>query len=34
MHAENPGIELPPFSLDVQAMELGSDTKAVGLELI
>jgi hypothetical protein len=34
MHAENPGLELPPFSLDVQAMELGADTKAVGLELI
>jgi hypothetical protein len=34
MHAENPGLELPSFSLDVQAMELGADTKAVGLELI
>jgi hypothetical protein len=34
MHAENPGLDLPPFSLDVQAMELGADTKAVGLELI
>jgi len=34
MRAENPGLELPPFSLDVQAMELGADTKAVGLELI
>jgi hypothetical protein len=26
--------ELPPYSLDVQAMDLGADTKAVGLELI
>jgi hypothetical protein len=26
--------DLPPYSLDVQAMELGADTKAVGLELI
>lgn len=34
MDAENPAPELPPFSLDVQAMELGADTKAVGLELI
>ena len=34
MHAENPELDLPPFSLDVQAMELGADTKAVGLELI
>jgi len=34
MHAESPGLDLPPFSLDVQAMELGADTKAVGLELI
>lgn len=34
MHAENPGLDLPPFSLGVQAMELGADTKAVGLELI
>jgi hypothetical protein len=34
MQAENPGLDLPPFSLDVQAMELGADTKAVGLELI
>lgn len=34
MHAENPGLDLPPYSLDVQAMELGADTKAVGLELI
>jgi hypothetical protein len=34
MHAEGPGLDLPPFSLDVQALELGADTKAVGLELI
>ena len=34
MHAESPGVDLPPFSLDVQAMELGAATKAVGLELI
>jgi hypothetical protein len=27
-------LELPPFSLDVQAMDLGSDVKAVGLELV
>jgi hypothetical protein len=26
--------ELPPYSLDVQAMDLGAETKAVGLELI
>jgi len=26
--------ELPPFSLDVQALELGASTKAVGLELL
>lgn len=26
--------DLPPYSLDVQVMELGADTKAVGLELI
>ena len=26
--------ELPPYSLDVQAMDLGSETKAAGLELI
>ena len=26
--------ELPPYSLDVQAMDLGTETKAVGLELI
>jgi hypothetical protein len=27
-------IELPPFSLDVQALDLGADVKAVGLELL
>lgn len=26
--------ELPPFSLDVQALHLGTDTKSVGLELL
>jgi len=26
--------ELPPYSLDVQALELGANTKAVGLELL
>ena len=26
--------QLPPFSLDVQALSLGTDTKAVGLELL
>jgi len=26
--------ELPPYSLDVQAMDLGAESKAVGLELI
>jgi hypothetical protein len=34
MEAEKPGLDLPPYSLDVQAIELGADTKAVGLELI
>lgn len=34
MHAENPALELPPVSLDVQALDLGQNTKAVGLELI
>ncbi|MGB9433868.1 MAG: hypothetical protein WBQ89_16615 [Candidatus Acidiferrum sp.] len=34
MHAENPVPDLPPYSLDVQAMDLGPDVKAVGLELI
>jgi hypothetical protein len=27
-------IELPPFSLDVQALDLGAGVKAVGLELV
>lgn len=27
-------LELPPFSLDVQALELGAGVKAVGLELL
>jgi len=31
---ENNLPDLPPYSLDVQAMDLGSDTKVVGLELI
>jgi len=31
---ENKLPDLPPYSLDVQAMDLGSETKAVGLELI
>jgi hypothetical protein len=34
MHAENPVPDLPPYSLDVQGLDLGSETKAVGLELI
>jgi hypothetical protein len=27
-------LELPPFSLDVQALDLGGDVKAVGIELV
>lgn len=27
-------LELPPFSFDVQALDLGGDVKAVGLELV
>ncbi len=27
-------LELPPFSLDAQALDLGNDVKAVGLELL
>jgi len=27
-------LELPPFSLDVQALDLGADVKAVGFELL
>jgi hypothetical protein len=34
MQAEETVPDLPVYSLDVQAMELGADTKAVGLELI
>jgi len=34
MHAENPVPDLPPYSLAVQAMDLGPGVKAVGLELI
>ena len=34
MHAENPVPDLPLYSLDVQAMDLGPGVKAVGLELI
>jgi len=34
MKAEEAMPELPPYSLDVQAMDLGAATKAVGLELI
>jgi hypothetical protein len=34
MHAENPVPDLPQYSLDVQAMDIGAETKAVGLELM
>jgi len=34
MLGEPKAPELPAYSLDVQAMDLGADTKAVGLELI
>jgi hypothetical protein len=34
MPAENSTPDLPPYSLDVQAMDLGPGIKAVGLELI
>jgi len=27
-------LDLPPFFLDVQALDLGNDVKAVGLELV
>jgi hypothetical protein len=30
----NSAFELPPFSLDVQALDLGGEVKAVGLELV
>lgn len=32
--AEQRALELPPYTLDVQALDLGPDTKAVGLELV
>ena len=32
--AAKPALELPPFSLDVETLDLGSDVKAVGLELL
>ena len=31
---ESGALELPPFSLDVQALDFGADVKAVGLELL
>lgn len=31
---ESGAFELPPYSLDVQALDLGSEVKAVGLELV
>jgi len=31
---ESGPLELPPFSLDVQALDLGNEVKAVGLELV
>jgi hypothetical protein len=34
MHAESSQPDLPPYSLDVQAMDLGPGARAVGLELI
>lgn len=34
MPVEQSAPQLPAYSLDVQAMDLGADTKAVGLELI
>jgi len=35
MNAPGSGaLELPPFSLDVQALDLGGEVKAVGLELV
>jgi hypothetical protein len=34
MDSENAAPDLPPYSLDVQAMDLGPGVKAVGLELI
>jgi hypothetical protein len=32
--AESGALELPPFSLDVEVLDLGGDVKAVGLELV
>ena len=32
--AANEALELPAFSLDVQALDLGADVKAVGMELL
>jgi hypothetical protein len=34
VQAEAHAPDLPPYSLDVQAMELGASTRAIGLELI
>ena len=34
MSSEMIAPDLPPYSLDVQSMDLGDDTKAVGLELL
>jgi hypothetical protein len=31
---QNPALDLPPYTLDVESLDLGSDVKAVGLELI
>jgi len=33
-NATERALELPPFSLDVETLDLGSDVKAVGLELL
>lgn len=34
MSSERIAPDLPPYSLDVQPLELGDDTKAIGLELL
>ena len=34
LEADTNAPDLPPYSLDVQALELGGNTKAVGLELL